>query len=370
MNSVLQERLSSDAGVLLHTAAQKGLVRAAQFLIESGSAAVGSHLGNFGTPLHTAADHNQLEIVKLLVEHGAALDETNSYGLRPLHTACKAGHVQMVKLLLELGANVASPPQGIEQRAVVPSELHFAAVGGHVAVMKLLLARFGALVNVQEAENGFAPLHVVTIQNNTKALSLLLDAGATVGLKTDNRESALHLAAAYSDTDMIKLLLARGASTEERTSSDVTALHLAMRRGQIENARVLIDFGGARVDPVSGKGLTPLREMAQEGMVPELQFIVNKGGNVNARDFAGVSVLQAAAREGHFEVWEPRFFLWFVCTFLGLFLPALPGRYQKFYSETVPMLICVMIVGWPQYTVLPRKVGGIFLSCCLRIALT
>ena len=317
-----------DSTVLLHTAAQYGLAKAASFLINTSGVSASAALGNTGAPLHTAAEYGQVEVARLLIENGAAVNEPNMRGFRPLHFAAKSGRVKLIKLLFEHGATLA--PASLH----VPAELQFAAAGGHASAIKQLIKRGAEIDSIslmvggksslhvategghvkamrtlissgatldQRADGGNTALHQAAALGKDKAVSLLFKSGATLDQANDKGETALHVSAIHGRTSTAKLLVELGANVEAREQKEITPLYFALRYGKLDTALALVDAGAA-LDHVSVKGLTPLRDVAQEGMLGAVEFILGLGANENVRDLTGASALHAAAREGHLEV--------------------------------------------------------------------
>src|SRR5207245_819362 len=97
---------------------------------------------NGWTPLHTAANKGQLAVASFLLENKAEVNAKDNSDSTPLHQATSRGHRAMVELLLAHGANVSAK----ENSNTTP--LHYAAMKGYLSVAQALVAQ-GADVNAR-----------------------------------------------------------------------------------------------------------------------------------------------------------------------------------------------------------------------------
>lgn len=130
------------------------------------------------------------------------LDQRSSKGFTPLMLACRGGHALVAAYLLREGADPL-------QADVVNSRtaLHYAASGGHVDCLRLLCGE-GTLVATphgprrltdvlcqdmtvqtcryidQRAYGGLTPLHFAVVTGKLEAVQALLQAGASIMVKT------------------------------------------------------------------------------------------------------------------------------------------------------------------------------------------
>ena len=97
----------SKEGVLgntpLHDAETVGIAR---LLVEKGGADVNARNDFDHTPLHSAALRGDVKIAEFLIEKGATVDAYTDHGETPLHNAAVYNEVEMVKFLLNKGANI------------------------------------------------------------------------------------------------------------------------------------------------------------------------------------------------------------------------------------------------------------------------
>jgi len=73
---------------------------------------------------------------------------------------------------------------------------------------------------------GDTPLHIAAIQGNTRAISLLLDAGADIGAAGETGYTPLHYAVEQKRLAAVCVLLERGADLSLRAETDLTPVEL------------------------------------------------------------------------------------------------------------------------------------------------
>jgi cytohesin len=164
----------------------------------------------------------------------------------------------------------------------------------------------------------FTPLGFAIRDKNAALVKLLLDHGANPNQRDAEGYGPLHRAAMIPDNAaVIRLLIKRGANVDLKTSNNVTsqigvfgggltALHLAILtvfHTNIENIRVLIDIGKAKLNVKSSLGDTPLHKAAsRENGERIVQFLIDRGAHINAKDNRGWTPLHTAAFYGRMDI--------------------------------------------------------------------
>ena len=168
---------------------------------------------------------------------------------------------------------------------------------------------------LSELQNQGSTLRRAARDGDTRAIALLLDAGAPVDSKNVEARTALSFAAEYGNMDATRLLLERqafvnAASNEikegnyyKRSESKRTPLHWAAVGGHILVAGILLDWG-ANIEAVTNSQRTPVQEAATANRFKTVGFLLGRGANVNARTYFGWGLLHTATSSGKLDLAE------------------------------------------------------------------
>src|SRR5579864_3484979 len=116
------------------------------------------------------------------------------------------------------------------------------------------------------------------------AVQALLSQGADVNAAQGDGMTALHWAALNGDLKTTNLLLAAKAKTDVVTRlGGYTPLHLASSRGEAAVVGRLLE-AGSPVAAVTETGVQAIHLAAQAGSPEALQFLLDHGADINARD--------------------------------------------------------------------------------------
>jgi ankyrin repeat protein len=105
------------------------------------------------------------------------------------------------------------------------------------------------------------------------------------------------------DRDAVNRALIRGHNPSKRYAEGKTPLMLAAVEGQVEIARMLLNYG-ARIRTRDKLGNTALIYAASAGHHEVLEALLDNGAPIDERNKRGVSALIIAARRGHAYVAE------------------------------------------------------------------
>lgn len=206
-------------------------------------------------------------------------------------------------------------------------------------VRKLIDA--GADVNYAKIV-GVTPLSRAVEERQSEIVKLLLEAGANVNLRVQNRstptlmrlkESPLFIASRggyglpysfrgddirqlpniarlyaadnelkkrsrSSRAEIVKLLLEAGADVDNGQQGGATPLWIASQEGNERIVNLLL-AAGARVDARSMDGATPLIAASEKGHHGVVQLLLQAGADVNARMMTNDTALDVASKKGH-----------------------------------------------------------------------
>ena len=281
----------------IHWAAFTGDVRNVQELLDQGVDvnARNARLDD-GTPLYFAVTGAQMEVIRLLLAKGADVNARTRGGETALHAAARCNTTtDIAELLIEHGTDVNF---GAAKWGKIDTALHAAAFQGHADMAKLLVAK-GANVHALCGPVGFAttPLDRVFFG----AVTILVDERADVSFSTpDTRERMRTL---LKDRRAVaEVLLSAGADVSGLSSSALTVL---ARGGACEMAELLLDHGLNPNSMVSSAyRITLLHTAATAGSKDMVELLVTKGADVNAEDREGGTPLWYAKGKNHTDVVE------------------------------------------------------------------
>lgn len=266
-----------------------------------------------GLPLRNAAGAGHLEVVKLLLERGANPNEPEP-GIAPhggaLHAAIGGKHYEIVKLLLEHGAN---PNAEVESSG---NCLSMAKWSGAPREIVDLIASYGGVRTVE----------LVCHDGDVETLAAMLQANPqlSVGERLDNPQ-IMELVLRYQhdvlkrspdptawwslgtpkSPEFARWLMERGLDPDRRNWLGITLLHRSAAKGDIEMAKVCLDFG-ADIDAMETEwSSTPLGWAARHGQKAMVEWLLKKGAHRNLpEDEPWALPLEWAKRRGHDEIIE------------------------------------------------------------------
>jgi ankyrin repeat protein len=237
------------------------------------------------TPLHIAARLGMSEdIIRALIGAGADSNERNKKGVTPLSLAIERKQTAQAALFVKLGADI-----------------HAEDISGSTALTKAIstgLEMVQAVVvdsNIQSRDSqGRTPLHIGVINKaDTAVINYLISKKADVNARDKNGDTPLHITVRNNDRASGEILLAYGADVFTPNVTGESALKAALtrlggRQDWVLNSNVIKSSDGA--------GNTPLHLAAEWTLTGIVSFIVEKGGDLNARNANGETPLFNAVK--------------------------------------------------------------------------
>lgn len=214
-----------------------------------------------------------------LIANGIEVNALLSDGTSPLLYAIHSRDTALVKLLVEAGAEVNHMN---DYGATTMGE---AAMIGDIEMLRVLLAN-GGDVNLGNHE-GETPLMVVARAGNVSAAELLLSYGADVNVTERwGGQSAVMWAAAQYQPEMLRLLTRSGANVNVHSKS------------RLWERRILSE---PRPKDMNKGGFSPLQYAARKGCTECIEVLAVAGADLDAIDPDGVTALNLALINLHFE---------------------------------------------------------------------
>ena len=310
-------------------AGAEGHVPVVETLIARG-ADIRARSNSGATPLLFAARKGSLDAVRALLAAGSDVNERRPDGATPLLVAVINGHEDLVDLLLERGADpnveggstrltvqgIRAQPMPLEIRKLGYSERESEGVArGNIFGRPLQAA-------VHVANWHISDQFIVVNLDRLRVLRALLAHGAEVNGRNSMEEprwsgaryrrhmtgaTAFMLAAKAADVEVMRLLLDHDADPTINTDDDITPLMAAAgiswasnqdRASEaqvLEVVRLLVEELGADVKAVSDVGETAMHAAAYRGANSVVQYLFNKGAELDVVALDGRTPLRVAA---------------------------------------------------------------------------
>ncbi|XP_025094753.1 tankyrase-1-like isoform X2 [Pomacea canaliculata] len=333
--------------VPLHNACSYGHFEVTEMLLKAGASVNAVDLWQF-TPLHEAASKSRVEVCSLLLSHGADPNLVN----------CHSKSIIDVAPTRELQERIQFEYKG-------HSLLEGARQADLARVKKYLSVD---VVNFKHPYNGDSALHCAAASpfpKRKQVVELLIRKGANLNDKNKDYLTALHIAADKAHYDVMDVLLKHGAKVNGLDSLGQTALHRVAQQGNMQACRLLMSYavdptivshqgytaaqlateniqkllqedppvGGTDIDlqlleaakagdldlvkklvttnvhavncrDVDGRHSTPLHFAAGYNRVAVVEYLLEHGADVHAKDKGGLVPLHNACSYGHYEVTE------------------------------------------------------------------
>ncbi|XP_063817725.1 poly [ADP-ribose] polymerase tankyrase-2 isoform X1 [Pseudophryne corroboree] len=331
--------------VPLHNACSYGHYEVTELLVKHGACVNAMDLWQF-TPLHEAASKNRVEVCSLLLSYGAdpnmlnchnksaidlaptpQLKEQLSYEFKghSLLLAAREADAARIKKHLSMEIVNFKHPQTHE------TALHFAASSPYPKRKQVceLLLRKGA--NVSEKTKDFlTPLHIASGKGHNDVVEVLVKHEAKVNALDNLGQTCLHRAAHCGHLQTCRLLLNSGCDPAIVSLQGFTALQMgnesvqqllqegltfsntdadrqlleAAKAGDLDIVKKLCNAQMVNCRDVEGRQSTPLHFAAGYNRVAVVEYLLQHGADVHAKDKGGLVPLHNACSYGHYEVAE------------------------------------------------------------------
>jgi ankyrin repeat protein len=301
-------------GTALHEAAIANLKDIAELLIKNGANVNARDKDGF-TPVYYAStfgwggNRNKYDwdIASSLVSNGANVNMKSGSGDTPLHSAALYAPEEIVRLFIDKGANVnvkLASPTWPRKRNSGPAPLHNACMRAdrNAQIVELIIDA-GADINAKcysEQADGWTPLYFACLNENTRAVELLIAQRAKINPISDLGNTPMHC---VTITEIAQILIDNNANIHFKNKEGYSPLHNAVKGGHSDVAKLLIDKR-AYVTTINNQGTTLLHEAAVTNQKEMAELLIAEGVNINAKDRAGKTAAQVAEKAGHHDMAE------------------------------------------------------------------
>ncbi|KAF4106883.1 poly [ADP-ribose] polymerase tankyrase-2 isoform X2 [Onychostoma macrolepis] len=331
--------------VPLHNACSYGHYEVAELLVKHGACVNALDLWQF-TPLHEAASKNRVEVCSLLLSYGAdptflnchnksaidlaptaLLKERLAYEFRGhalLQAACEADMARFKKHLSLETINFKHP-------LTQETALHCVSTSPYPKRKQIceLLLRKGANVN-EKNKDFLTPLHLAAEKSHNDIIDVLVKHEAKVNAVDNLGQTALHRAAHCGHLQACRMLLSAGCDPLITSLQGLSPSQLAnesiqeilqegactgnsdtdrqlleaSKSGDLEVVKKLCTLQNVNCRDVEGRQSTPLHFAAGYNRVAVVEYLLQHGADVHAKDKGGLVPLHNACSYGHYEVAE------------------------------------------------------------------
>ena len=247
---------------------------------------------NTSSPLLLALESGFFKLADNLLKKGAEIDARDEKGWTALIHAAYKGHTQVVDFLLSNNAAVN----------ICNNDGWSAIVGafalGHEGIVSKLI-NSGALFSEKYAQ---AALLNSYLSGNIELTKKIIKEVSNPNIKLNNALPLVCYCAKRGDYEVVKLLIEAGANPNSLDLNGLPLLSILCEVGNLELIKLLIGHGASVNFGTEGK--QPIFVAIKNNCVDVLEYLVEKGANVSARDEEYDTVLIYAVKKDRLAIAE------------------------------------------------------------------
>jgi ankyrin repeat protein len=319
---------SSSGKTPLRLAAAEGFANIAEFLLSKG-ADPNTQDSVAATPLHVAAGLSRRSVVSVLINSGADIAISDDRGCTPVHEAIKTENIELLRLVLsknpsvvnEMNFKAVEPPltaacklQSFNVAEFLLTEVHanpnvenkdhltplaLACTLENIKLIELLIEHGAAPTEV--SSHFGSVLHLSAKDGKVKAMQKLLKLGVPCDLTDNDGYTPLRDALLNRQHEAVTILLEAGASVHAGTPpGKLPLLHVAARNNDVQMLEILVSHN-CDIYETPADGSTALHHAASCAKSEAIHFLCSQTQLLNVRSIAGLTPLYTAVRQRNFD---------------------------------------------------------------------
>lgn len=319
---------------VLHYSVRNGSLEVVRYLLDLGSN-INDQNSMCQKPIHfvALAKRNFMETLQVLMEHGADVNEVDQNGFTlALQCALVGRSVEELRYVTSCGANWRA------KTSTGDNVIHLATQNGNFEALKYFLdlgldinetnsCGRKPLQNLSLVENNFQEtlqvlntngasinefdlngynllLQCALADRSVEELRYIIKLGGDWQVKSSNGDGILHLVTRNGNFEAVKYFLELGSDLRETNAIGLKPMHYVaqVKRNFRETLQVLVGFG-ADINAIGLNNFNLVLQCAFAGRrMEELRYVIELGGDWQAKTSSGNGALHLAARNGNFEV--------------------------------------------------------------------
>lgn len=161
-----------------------------------------------------------------------------------------------------------------------------AVLDNNLEEVKNLIARGESVNGKEKKSENITPLFLAVENGNAEIAETLLNFGAKINVRDENRQTPLMQLDDDASPELIRLLIKHGAKVNVADKEGNTPLILAAENASAEVLQILIDHG-ADVNAQNKEGQTALMNAANEDDLEKVKILILAGADVNLKNKTG-----------------------------------------------------------------------------------
>ncbi|XP_059473664.1 uncharacterized protein LOC132195582 [Neocloeon triangulifer] len=242
------------------------------------------------TALHYAAQDGLYKAMEILLQNGADANLQDAIGYTSLHRVLQSGNLECINLLL----SVPNVNVNLRDRLNGFAPVHMALAMRLEDAALALAEKEDADVNLRvslpslhDTYIGFTPLHIAAAHGLTRFIRRLKEKGAQLDIPDAKEQTPLHLAANNSQEEAIKMLLEEGVDCNAKDNQGQTPLFLAAAAGNNKCVFALLKDVRIKLNETNANGETAILTAARNKHWGVVQILIDYEADLELKDSNG-----------------------------------------------------------------------------------